>query len=221
MRNGDDWTEHDWKKAESILGYKFKDKELLIACFTHKSYANARGGKHNERREFLGDAVLELCVTEKLYQRVEQDEGKLTELRQRFVSKEALEAATNRAGLMALLRYSGGEENIRGKTPSNLFEAVVAGLYLDGGMAPVQAFLEQYLSEDDTVNYKTLLQEYVQARTKQTPDYGKAEMLTNGKYHCTVTALGKAGEGTGASIKEAETAAAEALYHILTKGNQQ
>lgn len=222
MRNGEDWTQREWEKAESILGYKFKDKELLIACFTHSTYSNIHSVKNNERLEFMGDSVIQQYVTEKLYKKYPNKTVKeLSAIRQRYVSKEALEAATNRAGLMALLRYSGGKENIGGKPASDLFEAVVAGLYFDGGMAPVQAFLKKYLSEDDTVNYKTLLQEYVQAKIKQLPKYSKEQEPESGKYRCTVTALGRAGEGTGASIKEAETAAAEALYHILTKGNRQ
>lgn len=220
MRNGNEWTEEIRNEAEKILGYRFKNAELLKICFTHKSYSNAYGGKNNERLEFLGDAVLELCVSEQLFKRMNCDEGKLTELRQRYVNKDALETAAKRAGLMRLMRFSGGEENIRGKTASNLFEAVIAGLYLDGGMRPVMAFLEKYLTEDDTINYKTLLQEYVQAKIKRKPEYSKACPRADGKYFCTVSALGKKGEGIGESIKEAETVAAESLYHNLIKGNQ-
>ena len=120
MRNGSEWTEEIRNEAEKILGYRFKNAELLKICFTHKSYSNAYGGKNNERLEFLGDAVLELCVSEQLFKRMDCDEGKLTELRQRYVNKDALETAAKRAGLMRFMRFSGGEENIRGKTVQSL-----------------------------------------------------------------------------------------------------
>lgn len=215
MRNGEDLTERDLTAAEEAIGYSFRDKSLLKTCFTHKSYSNARGGENNERLEFLGDAVLELCVTENLYRNSSSDEGALTELRQRYVSQTALESAAERAGLKRFLRYSGGENNVGGKTASNLFEAVIGGVYLDGGLDEVRAFLARYLELTESENYKTLLQEYVQERTKKTPVYSSRE--EDGKYRCTVRALGKEAQGTGDSKKAAETAAAQRLYQILTK----
>ena len=215
MNNGENWTEKTFRTVQNVLGYEFQNRDLLLSCFTHKSYANAFGGEHNERLEFLGDAVLQLAVTETLYGATAEDEGALTELRKQFVSKSALERAEARAGLMQYLRYSGGEHNVGGKTASNLFEAVVAGLYLDGGMAAAKAFLRRYLAVIETENYKSLLQEFVQGRMKEAPHY-EVRVAESG-FHCTVRALGESAEGAGASKKEAETNAAKTLYCRLTE----
>lgn len=209
-------TESDWREAEERIGYAFSDRDLLKACFTHKSYSNARGGRDNERLEFLGDAVLQLCVTEELFRTHKEDEGKLTELRQQLVSQSALERACQRAGLMQFLRYMGGEQNIAGKTASNLFEAVVGGIYLDGGIGEVKRFLARYLTVTRTENYRTLLQEFVQERTKRTPVYTVEE--TDGTFSCTVCALGMRAEGRGESKKAAEASAAKTLYFKLAEG---
>lgn len=215
MRNGEDFTQADLALAEEAIGHRFRDQELLKTCFTHKSYSNARGGENNERLEFLGDAVIELCITEKLYKSLPEAEGRLTELRQKYVSQTALEQAAERAGIKRFLRYSGGENNVGGKTASNLFEAVVGGLYLDGGLEVVRSFLAKYLELTETENYKTLLQEYVQERTKKTPVYNTVGE-EGGKYLCTVSALEKRAQGWGESKKAAETAAAKQLYLLLT-----
>lgn len=218
MRNGESWKESDLVAAQNAIGYRFHDEGLLKTCFTHKSYSNARGGEDNERLEFLGDAVLELCVTEALYKSSPLNEGRLTELRQQYVSQTALERAEERAGLKRFLRFSGGENNVSGKTASNLFEAVVGAIYLDGGIEEVRAFLTRYLSISESENYKTVLQEYVQERTKKTPVYLVSER--NGKYVCSVSALGKKACGEGESKKSAETEAAKKLCRILFKGKE-
>lgn len=214
MRNGEDLGAGELEAAQQAIGHIFHDRELLKACFTHRSYSNAFGGKDNERLEFLGDAVLELAVTEELFRSDENREGVLTDRRQQLVSQSALEAACDRAGLMRFLRHSGGEKNLGGKTRSNLFEAVIGGIYLDGGMEQVRSFLKRYLMVCPTGNYKTLLQEYVQEREKRTPVYF-TEQKGEG-YRSTVTALGERAEGFGESKKAAETAAARKLYQILT-----
>ena len=213
MNSGEDWTEQTVRAAEDTIGYSFRDKTLLKTCFTHKSYTNHFHEEHNERLEFLGDAVLGLAVTDMLYHENREDEGRLTELRKQFVSRSALERAEERARLMRFMRYFGGEENVRGKTASNLFEAVTAGIYLDGGMEEVKRFLKKYLTEIETENYKTILQEYVQERTKKTPAYSTKE--ENGKFLCRVSALGCEAHGEGESKKAAETQAAKNLYTIL------
>lgn len=213
MHSGEDWTKETERLAQETLGYTFRNKKLLLTCFTHKSYTNLYGGEHNERLEFLGDAVLELCVTESLFLGLDIDEGELTERRKEYVSKEALDRAAEKAGLMQYLRYAGGKGNVSGKTASNLFEAVLAGLYLDGGMQPVRAFLKKYLVRLHAGNFKTELQEYVQSITEALPEYkvtGEQD-----QFKCTVTALGKSASGTGESKKAAEQNAAEALLKIL------
>ncbi len=215
MNSGEDWTEQTLREAEESIGYCFRDKALLKTCFTHTSFTNHCGEENNERLEFLGDAVLGLAVTETLFREKRDDEGKLTELRKQFVSKPALEQAEKRARLMRFLRYFGGTENVRGKTASNLFEAVTAGIYLDGGLEEVRRFLARYLTEIETENYKTILQEYVQERTKGTPAYSVREK--GGTFFCRVTALGSEASGEGESKKAAETQAAKNLFCKLTK----
>ena len=215
MRNGEDWTEETAREAESALGYVFKDKQLLKTCFTHKSYSNAFGGDNNERLEFLGDAVLQLYVSETLFRASKEDEGKLTDRRKNYVSKEALNGAEKALDLMRFLRLSGKAENVGDKTPSSLFEAVTAGIYLDGGIEEVKLFLQKNLSETKTLNYKSLLQELVQEREKRTPDYSVTEV--DGGYLCTARALQNSAQGRGKSKSEAETEAAQKLYLILAK----
>ena len=158
MYPSEDWDGHTSSLAEQALGYVFQNKSLLKQCFTHKSFADNSHEPHNERLEFLGDAVLQFAVSESLYLREDTDEGRMTEMRKRYVSREALNKATAKAGILKFLRYAGGEDTIGGKTPSNLFEAVVAGIYLDGGMNAARAFLKRYLEEDEFCNYKSLLQ---------------------------------------------------------------
>ncbi len=216
MKSGENWTERTFDEAEKALGYAFRDRTLLLACFTHRSYhCNFHQGVDNERLEFLGDAVLGLIVTEKLFRARREDEGGLTELRKQYVSRDALTRAEKKANLMRFLRYSGSSNNVSGKTNSNLFEAVVAGIYLDGGMEAAEAFLDRFLTEIETKNYKSLLQEFVQERTKETPSYQTEE--EDGRYLCTVAALGLSASGMGESKKAAQTLAAKRLYQKLTE----
>ncbi len=213
MYPSEDWDGHTSSLAEQALGYVFQNKSLLKQCFTHKSFADNSHQPHNERLEFLGDAVLQFAVSESLYLKEDTDEGRMTEMRKRYVSREALNKATAKAGILKFLRYAGGEDTIGGKTPSNLFEAVVAGIYLDGGMNAARAFLKRYLEEDEFCNYKSLLQEYVQERTKNKPEYSTRQ--TDGGYGCTVRALGKEAAGFGKSKKLAEVSAAEQLLKLF------
>ena len=208
------WTEEELTAAEGAIGHTFSDRALLKMSFTHSSLA-VSGQQSNERLEFLGDAVLEILVTERLYHDVEAPEGTLTELRKRYVSKAALECAERRVGLVRFLRYAGGEDVLRGKTASNLFEAVLGAIYLDGGMEAAKAFLARTLEETDAVNYKSVLQEYTQPLEHTTPVYETA--AEGGGYKSTVRALGREASAAGASKKAAESAAAKILYGILTQ----
>ena len=208
--NGEDWTEDTARAAEEAIGYCFQDKQLLLTTFTHPTYQNVHGGKDNDRLEFLGDAVLQICVSEKIFfEHPDWDAGKMTELRQQCVSQEALTQAEARAGLMRFMRYLGKRENLDGKTNSNLFEAVVAAIYLDGGRAAAEKFLFTYLQPVKSRNYRAELQEFVQARIKKTPEYFSEEEK-DGKFYCSVKALGKSARGEGTSKKIAKTEAARA-----------
>ncbi|PWM73821.1 MAG: ribonuclease III [Bacillota bacterium] len=143
----------DIEGAEEKIGYKFKDKMLLRKCFTHSSYSNEnRDAENNEVLEFFGDAILDFVVTEYLFSNCKGDEGALTKLRSSLVSKEPLERAIFGMGLdgymllgKGLVKNSGMHE----KLYSSLFEAIVAGMYLDGGIAPVKKFiLEKLVARD-------------------------------------------------------------------------
>ncbi len=215
MNNGEDWSKETYSLAEKTIGYRFKKKDLLLACFTHKSFANNCGGTDNERLEWLGDAVLELIVSEKLFRTEGADEGELTKLRKQYVSMEALNVAAEELGLMRYLRRSGGENNLGPKAPSSLFEAVIAGIYLDGGFSAAKKFIEKNVTIAGAEDYKSALQEFVQARVKETPRYS---VRAQGEgFCCVASALGCTGKGEGRSKAEAETFAAKALLEKLTE----
>ncbi len=216
MNSGENFTKELLRAAEEAIGYSFRNVALLEASLTHKSYSNAGGGENNERLEFLGDAVLEIIVSEWLYAAHPQaEEGELTALRQRYVSKTALAALCERAGFMRFLRYMGGEQNLGSKTVESLPEAILGAIYLDGGMKEARAFVRRFIVASHTENYRSLLQEYVQKHTKQTPVYTVRE--ENGAYVCTVRAMEREAKGKGVGKQAAEIAAAEKLYRKLTE----
>lgn len=216
MHNGEDLTEALLDEAEALIGYRFADRALLIEALTHKSWSNLSGGANNERLEFLGDAVLELVVSEWLYAaHPSAEEGELTALRQQYVSKTALGRLCRREGLMRFLRFSGGEQNLGKKTVESLPEALLGAIYLDGGLKAARKFVAQSLTPAQVVNYKSLLQEFVQKRTKVTPEYSSREQ--GGVHRCTVRAMGEEAQGEGENRPEAEYAAAEKLYRKLTE----
>lgn len=218
MRPSEDWNELTPALAEGAIGYTFTDKELLKTCFTHKSFADNHKLESNERLEFLGDAVLQLAVSKALFQRRDISEGSMTAARQRLVAEEPLTEATRKADILQFLRYAGDEKTIGydTKTPSNLFEAVTAGIYLDGGMNAVRAFLKRFLSGIEFADYKSLLQVFVQAQTQEKPQYETKECSEG--FLCTVRALGKEAEGLGTRKKQAEVSAAKALLKLLKEG---
>ena len=216
VNNGENWSAETYRAAEGAIGYQFRDKELLIMCFTHSTYANNCGGKSNERLEWLGDAVLGLVVSDMLYRdAVGETEGTLTNRRKQYVCMEALTPIAEKLNLMRYLRHSGGKDNLNGKTMSNLFEAVVGGIYLDGGFEAAKHFLEGNLAIAEIIDYKTMLQEYVQAKIQAIPEYRTWE--EDGVHVSVVSALGKQERGTGSNDKAAEVAAARALYNALTE----
>ena len=218
MKNGEDWTGSTYDAAERAIGYRFHDRELLKTCFTHSTYRNnvAHGGADNERLEFLGDAVLQLVISDYLFRTSGSDEGKLTERRKGYVSKEALTPVAERLGLMKFLRHSNREEDMGGKNGkilSSLVEAVTAGIYLDGGMAAAEAFLRRNLEYMDMESPISALQVYVQDRTRSTPVYHDRE--DGGEFEAEVLALGARGTGRGKSKQAAKEAAAKMLLQKL------
>lgn len=207
----------------------FKNLNLLITAFTHRSYLNEHrktAAEHNERLEFLGDAVLELVVTQYLYVNYKEPEGVLTNWRSALVRTESISAAAAREGFEPLLRLSRGEkrgsERARQQILANCFEAVVGALYLDQGYAAADQFIQEsllpsfktILSSGSWMDPKSRLQETAQSREGFTPVY--KVIKEEGPDHDKVFVVGVfvdnklRGEGTGSSKQAAQVAAAEA-----------
>lgn len=231
-------------ECEERLGYTFKDKTLLRTCFTHSSYSHEHGGKNNEILEFFGDAILEFVVTEYLFAKYPtESEGVLTSYRQQIVSRKPLAEAIVRLGLNEYILYGEGER----KNPpehheaacENLFEALVAGIYIDGGLDEAKNFIKRVLlsrfrpdkngvkAEEipvpitaKTENYKGKLQEYVQKNRLGEIVYG--EKSKTGPAHdpvftVSVTVGGRElGVATGRKKSDAEQAAAKIALDKLT-----
>ncbi len=137
-------------ECEERIGYTFRDKTLLRTCFTHSSYSHEHGGKNNERLEFFGDSILGFLTTEYLFGKYpDLGEGQLTVYKQQLVSRKPLAAAIRKLGLNDYILYGVGEKN---NTPEhheaaceNLYEALVAGIYLDGGLTEAANFIKRTL----------------------------------------------------------------------------
>ncbi len=223
MNDGKIFDEETVGKIEKTVGFHFRDKELLKRCFTLSS----RSKKNNERLEFLGDALLEAIVSEELYFRSEAEEGEMTSVRQTLVSDETLREVVLSMGLEEYLDYAGRTECNLGKKPvASLFEALTAGIYLEGGMSAAKAFVSDKLlssvsfGERETPNYKGRLQEYLQAEGSPFAKYGAARK--SGPDHRPVfevcaEAKGRKACGRGESKKAAEQEAAKRLLEELKK----
>lgn len=207
----------------------FGDLNLLIQAFTHRSYLNEHRktvSEHNERLEFLGDAVLELVVTEYLYKNHSEPEGVLTNWRSALVRTESISAAADRENFEPLLRLSRGEkrgsERARQQILANCYEAVIGALYLDKGYEAAQAYIEKsllptlndILGSGAWLDPKSQLQELVQNRDGFTPVY--KVLSEDGPDHDKVFVVGvfidnkKQGEGSGPSKQAAQVEAAAA-----------
>ncbi len=220
---------------QEILGVSFKDLSRLEQALVHSSYINENpdfAPTSNERLEFLGDAILGLVVAEKLYQDLPSfTEGEMTKLRAALVRRDALARAARAISLGDYLYLGKGEEASGGRRkPVNLagaLEAVIAAIFLDQGSATAKNFilrllnkeLQKVVSQGAGVDYKSQLQELIQAREQQTPAYYVIE--AKGPDHdrrFTVevragdTVLGR---GSGKSKKEAETEAARSALERL------
>ena len=207
------------------LGYTFGDEALLDEALTHSSYANENGTQYNERLEFLGDAVLELVTSNRLYRAFpDYDEGKLTRLRAQLVCKESLSRWAKELQLRALIRV--GKSLIKsGPTESvaaDCVEAVFGAIFLDGGFTAASAAVSRFLDTKPELSGaevkkdpKTVLQEYYQQHGAETPHYYMAER--SGPEHASrfrvqLLAGGKVlAEEWGNSIQEAEFKAAESV----------
>ncbi len=214
---------------QNRLGHGFADDKLLHRALTHKSF----GAEHYERLEFLGDAVLNLGVSELLYKRFQRsDEGDLTRVRAHLVRQDTLHKLAVQLGLPQLMRLSEGEAKGGGaQRPSILadaLEAILGAVYLDAGFEVarrvVMSLFEPLLAETTLEGWgkdpKTALQEWLQARKLAVPAYRIAE--TRGKAHeqvfvvaCELPELNQVVTGEGLSRRAAEQVAAEALLMRL------
>jgi ribonuclease-3 len=228
--------------AQNVLGYIFDNERLLEQAFTHRSYLNEHSNKgvvgfqHNERLEFLGDAVLELIVTDFLFVLYPDfPEGKLTAIRSSLVNYRTLGSIATELGFNDLINLSKGERsdtNERSRLPilADCFEAVLGAMFIDGGLEPCVNFLKKVLLyKSDLIvqneafrDSKSRLQEYHQSQTKTTPYY--KVINEEGKEHDKLFTVAvmiddeQLGTGVGRSKQEAELdAATNALLKINIK----
>lgn len=215
--------------ARTHLGFEFEDIGLLITALTHRSYVNEHKksvSEHNERLEFLGDAVLELVVTDFLFKNYNEPEGILTSWRAALVRTESIGAAGDKLGYEPLVRMSRGEkqggDRARQQILANAFEAVIGAIYLERGYEDAAAFISKHISSKLSSileagtwrDAKSHLQEVSQRYDNQTPQYRVMEEV--GPDHDKIFTLGVfvndalLGKGSGPSKQVAQQAAAQA-----------
>ncbi|MDO8569598.1 MAG: ribonuclease III [bacterium] len=218
----------DFEKFEERAGVTFRDKSLLRQAFTHRSYINENRDlalEHNERLEFLGDAVLELAITGYLYERMKKsDEGELTSLRSALVNADTCSRVAQTLGANEFLLLSKGESKDTGRARqyilANTLEAIIGAIYLDQGYDVAKNFIlthiallvEEILESGDWTDAKSRFQEKAQEYTGLTPVYKTIrESGPDHDKHFTVSVfVGKElyGEGEGKSKQDAEQEAA-------------
>jgi len=218
----------NFSKFEEKIGVDFKDKNLLRQAFTHRSYLNENpslGLEQNERLEFLGDAVLELAITEYLYKKYpKKTEGEMTALRAALVNSITLSEIANSLNIGDLMLLSKGEAKSLGKARqyilANAFEALLGAIYLNGGYEETFSFLEKNLfgkieeviEKKLWIDAKSLFQEKAQELESATPSY--KVLAESGPDHEKVFTMGVflgdelIAEGKGDSKQEAEQDAA-------------
>lgn len=218
-------------KLEEKIGYRFRDRGLLLTALTHSSYANER---HDdalpcyERLEFLGDSILGLVTADFLYHHEPPlPEGSMTRLRAELVCEQALHKVALELGIPPYMRLGRGEEHTGGRQRASVLadmvEAIIAALYLDSGLDEARRFVMEKVLKDAEISethrskdFKTELQELVQRRPNQVIRYelvGESGPDHNKTFSFRVSINGvAAGEGSGRSKKEAEQMAA---FHAL------
>jgi len=225
----------DWNDCQKNLGISFHQESLLEQAFVHSSYFNENPGfacPSNERLEFLGDAILNFIVAEKLYEEFPKlHEGKLTEIRASLVCRDTLAGLASSLKLGDWLLLGQGEETNGGRTKAsnlaNAMEALIGAVYLDQGLARARRFilrqfkpkLEKIKAGKTTPNYKALVQEFIQGQKRPTPIYRLVEASGpdhSKQFTAEIIVEGEAlGRGTGKSKKTAESQAARAAWKKL------
>lgn len=215
------------ESLQKKIGYNFKDQTLLNQVFIHRSYINEAKDKtlqHNERLEFLGDAVLELVVTDYLYKTYDEPEGVLTSWRAALVRGIMISSVAEELGFNDLLKLSKGEQSSTGKARglilANSFEAFIGALYLEAGYKQCDDFISRFLivklpeifDKKLHIDPKSQLQEVMQTKFSVTPTY--KVLSEEGPDHAKTFTVGvyklhdKLAEGSGHSKQRAEIAAA-------------
>lgn len=219
-------------RLEETIGYTFRNKELIYQALSHSSYANERKhpGGSNERLEFLGDSVLSIVVSDYLYKNLNVAEGELTKLRASLVCEKSLHIFARQIHLGDYLMLGKGEENTGGRErPSILadaFEAVIAAIYLDGGLDAAAKHILHFMPEDIKVtqkpvfsDFKTVLQEIVQKNPEEKVEYvliGEEGPDHNKRFVVEVRLNSQViGKGKGRSKKEAEQLAAREALELM------
>lgn len=222
------------QELENKIGYSFKNKALLNEALTHSSYANEHKSKHikyNERLEFLGDAVLSIVVSDYIFKHCpELPEGELTKLRASLVCEKSLYEFAKKIGLGSYLVLSKGERHNGGaERPSILsdaFEALIAAIYIDGGIEPARKHILNFVipaignsKKARVKDYKTTLQEIIQKNpgekieyvpvSETGPDHDKHFVF---EVHLNSNVIGRGG---GRSKKEAEQQAAREALELM------
>ena len=212
--------------AKEKLGFEFNDIDLLVTALTHRSYVNEHKSahEHNERLEFLGDAVLELVTSDFLYRNYDYPEGVMTAVRAALVRTESIGEAGKKLGYEPLVRLSKGEahgsERAHDSILADCFEAVIGAIYLDQGYEKAREFIEKHilvkidtvLDEETWRDPKSYVQELAQKIDGETPVY--KTLKEDGPDHDKVFTVGVyvggklKGTGTGHSKQEAQTEAA-------------
>ncbi len=215
---------------ESLIGYEFKDKSLINRALTHSSYANEKHSprESNERLEFLGDSVLGFITAEYYYRNSTLPEGDLTRLRAATVCEQALFEFSKEIKLNQFIKLGRGEELTGGRNRASInsdaFEAVIAAIYLDGGIEKAKNFVLRFVeghekTQSSFKDYKTKLQEVIQKNPEELleyvlvgesgPDHNKCFEV---EVHLNSNVIGK---GSGRSKKTAEQEAAREALALM------
>jgi ribonuclease-3 len=223
----------DFSEFEKKIGYSFKNKELLHEALSHSSYANEqkKGRNSNERLEFLGDSVLSIVVSEHLFTHFKHlPEGELTKIRASLVCEKALFEFAKKIDLGRHILIGKGEEHSGGRERpsivSDAFEAVIAAIYLDGGMDAAKKYILGFIPKDLDKNsskalhdYKTVLQEIIQRNPEEKVEYVLKDQTGpdhDRKFVVQVYLNSNViGQGEGHSKKQAEQLAAKEALELM------
>lgn len=214
------------KEFEELLGYKFNNRELLLTALTHSSFANEKRCKSYERLEYLGDSVLGLIISDYLYKNLKkEDEGMLSKIRSSLVCEDSLARVADRLNISEHLRLGKGTEAEGGRTrksiTSDVVEAVIAAVYLDGGLDITRKCVLKLMEEElkgglhgeGYHDYKTILQEKLQKKNHNVATYRliSEEGPAHSKFFKVMVESDgkKLAEGSGISKKDAEQEAAK------------